>query len=121
MVGIYIKVNEEALQKEKIQLDSCKSLLDDKDEFEVYSDLGNTRVAREELLNKINNGYITSIITYDFSRLSRNQEEVENILKLLNSKNVKLITFENGDIDKCMFSIFSDLNKIEKSKISAAK
>ena len=115
MIGIYIKVNEEG--KEEEQLKACKTLLNDNEEFGVYSDIGNTRVAREELLNKINNGYITSVITYNLSRLSRNLEETISILELLNTKNIKLITVENGEIGKSMFSIFSDLNDIEKRKV----
>ena len=116
MIGIYIKVNEKG--KEEEQLKACKLLLNDSEEFEVYSDLGNTRVAREELLNKINDGYITSLITYNLSRLSRDHKETINILQLLNDKNIKLTTVENGEIGKSMFSIFSDLNDIEKRKVS---
>lgn len=101
MIGIYIKVDGESHYKvrEQMQLDSCKELAEG-EQVEIYSDIGNVRISREKLLENIEEGNISKIITYDFSRLSRDIKETMGFLEFLKSKNVKFITVKDGEINK---------------------
>ncbi len=129
MIGIYLRVSSDK-QDETMQLHHIKRCLID-EEFntaKIYKDFGITGTTTErpdyqKLLLDVNSGIVTEkIAVYEFSRLWRDLEEQNRMLKVLKALGIKLFSATEGfvttDEDKLKANILGATNVYEVERLT---
>ena len=131
MIAIYLRQSVDKKDSISIegQLDICKKMISDNDEFSVYKDKGfsgkNTdRPEFKKLMKDVENGKIDKIICYKLDRITRSVLDFNNLLLLLKKHKVDFVSAtENIDINspmgRAMSNITSVFAELERENISA--
>lgn len=106
MIGIYLRVStdkqDEEMQRVSIHryLSSNSIPISHSKEYLDFDISGTTteRPSYQRLLSDITNGTITKIITYEYSRMWRDLQEQNRVLKILSTLNIDLISTTEGPI-----------------------
>lgn len=127
MIGIYLRVSTDK-QDEGMQLNAIKRCLTE-EEFntaKIYRDFGITgttvnRPDYQNLLIDINSGLLHKVVAYEYSRLWRDLEEQNRLLKVLHALDIKLLSATEGYVttieDKLKANILGATNVYEVERL----
>lgn len=128
MIGIYLRVSTDK-QDEGMQINAIKRLLTP-DEFntsKIYKDFGITgttdkRPGYQNLLLDINSGILEKVVAYEFSRLWRDLQEQNRMLKVFKALNILIQSATEGYIqteeDKFKANILGATNVYEVERLT---
>lgn len=127
MIGIYLRVSTDK-QDEAMQLSTIKRCLkpEEFDTAKIYKDFGITgtttdRPNYQKLLIDISQGILTKIVAYELSRLWRDLEEQNRMIKVIKALNIELYSATEGYVstieDELKANILGSTNVYEVARL----
>lgn len=126
--AIYVRSATESAESIRSQIDYCKSLLTQNDDYEIYSDNGYSgldlnRPAYKKMVRDIQKHKISKIIVFSPDRISKNFIQVQTFCSFLDEYNVVFFANEQlQDSDEMLTEHFREsLEAIYRAKLRDRK
>src|SRR5690606_16471603 len=110
----------------RILKDYCSK--NDIQNYELFTDEGvsgtkSSRPALDRMIAAVNNGEISSVIVYSFSRFARSTTHLLNALQIFKSKNVAFVSITekidtSTPVGVAVFSILAAISQLERDLIA---